>query len=151
IPRFCLHGRSWTARGIRMATDYNVIATRYCQVKLQPWRPLIETFSLLDMAGDLRGLSAIDLGCGEGYYTRFLKWRGAGRVVGAHRSERMIALGEAEEGARPLGVEYVVGDCRDLCVEEPFDLAVATYLFNHARDLSELAAMCRGVSRCLRP
>jgi SAM-dependent methyltransferase len=63
----------------------------------------------------------------------------------------MIDLAEAEEAARPLGVEYVVGDCRDLCLEERFDLAVATYLFNLARNRSELAAMCRGAACCLKP
>jgi SAM-dependent methyltransferase len=134
-----------------MATDYDVIAERYRRAKLQPWRSLIETFSLLDMVGDMTGRSVIDLACGEGYYTRFLKRRGAGKVVGIDLSEGMIDLARAEEDAHPLGIDYLVGDCRDLHLEESFDLAVAAYLLNYAKDRVELTAMCRGVARCLRP
>jgi SAM-dependent methyltransferase len=132
-----------------MATDYDVIAEQYRRAKLQPWRSLIETFSLLDLVGDMTGRSVVDLACGEGYYTRFLKRRGAGKVVGIDLSERMIDLALAEEDAHPLGIEYLVGDCRDLHPEVSFDLAVAAYLLNYAKDRVELTAMCRGVARCL--
>ena len=134
-----------------MATDYNVIAERYGRAKLEPWRSLIETFSLLDMVGDLTGHSVVDLACGEGYYSRVLKWRGAGKVVGIDLSERMIDLARAAEKAHPLGIEYLVGDCRDIHPKEPFDLAVAAFLLNNAKNRSELASMCRGVARCLNP
>jgi hypothetical protein len=36
-----------------MTTDYNPIATKYRQAKLQPWRTYIECFTLMGLAGDL--------------------------------------------------------------------------------------------------
>src|SRR3954451_21660896 len=51
----------------------------------------------------------------------------------------------------PQGIEYLVRDGRDLHLPEEFDLAVAAYLLNYARDRAELGAMCRGVARCLKP
>ena len=63
----------------------------------------------------------------------------------------MIGLAEAEEGRRPLGIEYRVGDIRTLEVPEEFDLAVAAYLLNYAQTAEELTRMCRSVARALRP
>jgi ubiquinone/menaquinone biosynthesis C-methylase UbiE len=134
-----------------MATDYSVIAERYRRAKQQPWRSSVEAFTLLDLVGDPAGRSVIDLACGEGHYTRLLKQRGAAKVVGIDLSEGMIELARDEEEAHPLGIEYLVADGRDLRPTEPFDLAVAAYLLNCARDRVELASMCRGVARCLKP
>src|SRR5262249_19070000 len=50
-----------------------------------------------------------------------------------------------------LGIEYVVGDGRNLPMAAKYDLAVAAYLLNYARDRRELAAMCNGIARCLKP
>src|SRR3954451_23387465 len=51
----------------------------------------------------------------------------------------------------PQGIEYLVRDGRDLHLPEEFDLAVAAYLLNYARDRAELGAMCRGIAGCLKP
>jgi SAM-dependent methyltransferase len=63
----------------------------------------------------------------------------------------MIDLARAEEARRPRGIEYLVQDVRELSVGSDFDLAVAAYLLNYARDEPELRRMCEGVVRCLRP
>jgi SAM-dependent methyltransferase len=63
----------------------------------------------------------------------------------------MIDLARAEEARRPRGIEYLVQDVRELSVGAEFDLAVAAYLLNYARDEHELRRMCEGVARCLRP
>ncbi len=134
-----------------MTTDYDAIAERYRRAKQQPWRSFIESFTLLGLAGDLTGQSVVDLACGEGFYTRLLRNHGAARVVGVDLSEAMIRLARAEEAAHPLGIDYLVGDGRDLHLPEEFDQAFAAYLLNYARDRAELGAMCQGVARCLRP
>jgi SAM-dependent methyltransferase len=134
-----------------MDTDYDQIAGQYKRAKLQPWRTHIECYTLLRLAGDVAGKAVIDLACGEGYYTRELRRRGAARVVGVDLSRGMIALAEAEEARRPLGIEYHVGDVRALDVPEEFDLAFAAYLLNYARTAEELTQMCRAVARALRP
>ena len=134
-----------------MSTDYDTIAEDYKRAKQQPWRSLVESFTLMGLIGDPAGKAAVDLACGEGYHTRRLRLHGAARAVGVDLSESMIALARAEEAAHPLGIDYLVGDCKDLGLAGEFDLAVAAYLLNYARDRGELGAMCRGIARCLRP
>jgi SAM-dependent methyltransferase len=134
-----------------MTTDYNTIATEYKRAKQQPWRMHVEHFTLFDLIGDLAGKSVLDLACGEGFYTRFLRRGGAARAVGVDVSEGMIALARAEEARNPLGIDYVVQDARELDLGETFDLVVAGYLLNYASTPDELLAMCRGIARSLRP
>lgn len=134
-----------------MSTDYDPIAERYRRAKTQPWRTHVEAFTFLALIGDARGLSVLDVACGEGYYTRRVRELGARRVTGIDLSPGMIDLARREEAQRPLGIEYLVGDARDLPLAEPFDLVVAAFLLNHARNRDELRTMCAGVARCLAP
>lgn len=134
-----------------MTTDYNPIAKEYKESKLQPWRTYIESYTLMGLAGDLRGKAVVDVACGEGYYTRLLRTRGAAQVTGVDLSEGMIALAQQQEAANPLGIEYVVGDGRTLQLPVQYDLAVAAYLLNYAPNRAELLAMCRGIANCLKP
>lgn len=134
-----------------MTTDYNPIAEQYRRAKQQPWRAYVEAFTLMQLVGDPTGKAVIDIACGEGYYSRMLKHRGAARVVGVDLSEGMIALARQAEAQQRLGVEYVVGDARSLEFDGTFDLAVAAWLLNYAHDRAELDAMCAAVARCLKP
>lgn len=134
-----------------MTTDYNPIAEQYQRSKQQPWRTYIECFTLMDLIGDPTGLSVLDLACGEGFYTRLIRHRGAARVRGLDLSEGMIALADAQEARQPLGVSYAVADARSLSGEAPVDLTVAAYLLNYARTREELQAMCDGIARSLKP
>ena len=110
-----------------MDADYDRIAGQYQRgVRLPSWRTHIERYTLLRLAGDVAGKAVIDLACGEGYYTRALRQQGAARVVGVDLSRGMIALAEAEEARRPLGLEYRVGDVRTLAVDRSgYPLSVA--------------------------
>ena len=53
-----------------MTTDYDPIAEQYKRAKLQPWRTHVESFTLMNLLGDLSGKSVVDVACGDGYYTR---------------------------------------------------------------------------------
>lgn len=134
-----------------MTTDYDPIAEQYRRAKQQPWRAHVEAFTLMGLIGDVAGQSVIDIACGEGFYTRMIRTLGAARVLGVDLSEKMIGLARATEAEQGLGIEYQVGDGRALPVGREFDLAVAAYLLNYARDRAELQAMCDGVAACLRP
>ena len=134
-----------------MTTDYDPIAERYKRSKLQPWRAHVESYTLTALVGDPAGKAVVDVACGDGYYTRLLRARGASPVRGVDLSERMVELARAQEAERPLGIAYEVGDARDLRLAATHDLAVAAYLLNYARDAAELGAMCRSLARCLKP
>jgi toxoflavin synthase len=134
-----------------METNYDEIATGYRTAKLHPWRTHIERYTLTGLIGDLQGKSLIDLACGEGYYTREWRTRGASPVLGVDLSAGMIELATGEEERTPLGIEYRVGDARLLAVPQQYDVVFAAYLLNYARTAEDLIAMCRAVARCLKP
>ena len=52
---------------------------------------------------------------------------------------------------RGIGIEYRVEDARSILPQQDFDLAVAAWLLVYAHDRAELAQMCRGLARRLRP
>jgi ubiquinone/menaquinone biosynthesis C-methylase UbiE len=134
-----------------MTTNYDPIAEQYKRSKQQPWRTHIEAFSLLNLIGPPAGLSVLDMACGEGFYTRMVRQRGAAKVTGVDLSEGMIELAQKQEGQHGLGIEYIVGDAREVDLPEKCDLVMAAYLLNYAHDRSELQAMCNGIARCLKP
>jgi toxoflavin synthase len=134
-----------------MTTDYDPIAEQYKRSKEQPWRTYIECFTLMQLVGDVAGRSVLDVACGEGFYTRMIRQRGAARVVGVDLSQGMIDLAGRQEAGHRLGIEYRVGDARDLSMPGEFDVVVAAYLLNYAQDRRELQAMCRGIASCLKP
>ena len=134
-----------------MPTDYDAIAAQYQWVKRQPWRGHIEAFTFFGMLGDLTGKAVVDLACGEGRDTRMLPSLGAAKIVGVDRSEGMVALARAQESEQPLGLEYLVQDCRSLSLPVEFDVATAAYLLNYAQSREELAAMTSGIAKCLKP
>jgi toxoflavin synthase len=133
-----------------MTTNYDPIAEQYQRSKQQPWRTYIEAFGLLDLLGDAAGRSVLDLACGEGFYTRLARQRGAARVTGVDLSEGMIQLARKQEAAHGLGIEYLVADARYFQPAQPYDVVMAAYLLNYAHDRQELQAMCDGIARCLR-
>jgi toxoflavin synthase len=61
----------------RLTTDYDPIAEQYKRSKQTPWRTDVEWFTLLNTIGPVNGLSVLDVACGEGFYTRLLRHRGA--------------------------------------------------------------------------
>ena len=78
---------------------------------------------MLAAVGDAKGLAVIDLGCGEGRFSRMLAERGA-RITGLDLSERFIEYA-AEHRARDE--EYILGDMEALSGigHASFDLAVS--------------------------
>ncbi len=134
-----------------MSTNYDQIAKEYQASKLQPWRTHIERHTLLRLTGKVAGLRALDLACGEGYYTRLLRRLGAGPVTGIDLSQGMIDLARAQEATEPLDVQYEAADARNVDQRQGNDLVFAAYLLNYARSYDELLAMCQAIARNLKP
>lgn len=87
----------------------------------------------------------MELGCGEGFFTRPLKQKGAGKVVGVDISEAMIVLAKSQEVNNPLGIDYIGKDVLKLDKIGEFDLVAATFLLNHAQTREQLLAMCHSI------
>ena len=79
---------------------------------------------LLDWCQPVAGLDVLDLGCGEGYFARNLKIRGAGNIEGVDLSPEMIQRAVAEESREELGIQYRTGDATELDAfpDDCFDL-----------------------------
>ncbi|MCI4325958.1 MAG: class I SAM-dependent methyltransferase [Thermoplasmata archaeon] len=105
---------------------------------------------LLRAIGNVDGLRTLDIGCGQGRFTRTLARRGA-RVSAVDWSDRMIASARQHERADPLGIDYRVADARtaaNLWKPGSFDVIVACMSF---MDMPGLPQVLRGAHRLLRP
>ncbi len=134
-----------------MVAYYNTIAQQYQKSKELPKGLNIDVHTYFHLLGDIAGKSILDLGCGEGFYTRKFKQKGAATVVGVDISEKMIELARQEEAREPLGIEYVIGDVCKLDKIGSFDLVVASYLLNCAKTKEQLLKMCQSIYANLKP
>jgi ubiquinone/menaquinone biosynthesis C-methylase UbiE len=108
--------------------------------------------AVLALCEPVTGRSVLDLGCGEGYCSRYLRQQGAGEVIGLDLSAGMVAAALAQEQCEPLGIRYVQGDARDLSrfSGQTFDLVLSSFMFNYL-DIAGMEACMREVARVLRP
>jgi len=134
-----------------VTTDYEDIADDYVHSKMHPWRTHIECHSLNQAIGDPAGCEVLDLACGDGFHTRRVKRMGSARTVGVDLSQAMLDRAKTRENQEKLGIEFVQADARALPDVGQFDLVVAAYLLNYARDAQELAQMLGSVARALKP
>jgi SAM-dependent methyltransferase len=130
---------------------YDQIGEQYEEYANTATMKLAERSMFLELVGALDGERVLDVACGTGYYTRILKQRGAGRVVGSDISAEMIRLAREAEAERPLGVEYRIADGADLADLAPFDLVTGVWLLNYAGTVTNLQRLVRDVHARLRP
>ena len=106
--------------------------------------------ALLRVLGRVRDLRVLDVGCGQGRFTRRLAHLGA-RITGIDWSTAMIEAARAHERRSPLGIEYRVMDAKFVGRAWPsgsFDRVVACMSL---MDMPDAPAVVRGSHRLLRP
>jgi 2-polyprenyl-3-methyl-5-hydroxy-6-metoxy-1,4-benzoquinol methylase len=105
---------------------------------------------LLAACGPVAGCRVLDLGCGQGYFSRELARQGA-RVTGVDLSEAQIALAQRHEVRESLGIEYramsasAVGENWQ---EGSFDRVTACMSL---QDMASVEAVFASVAAVLRP
>ena len=101
---------------------------------------------MLDELGDARGKRVLDIGCGEGRFSRLLVGLGA-EVTGVDLTEPLI---ERARGLAVGGERYLVGDAETLAgiEDESFDVAVSYIVLV---DLLDYRASIEAAHRVLRP
>jgi len=134
-----------------MKAAYDDHASVYDQTYEAPIRRYVEGFTFNNLIGDVRGLSILDVACGDGLYTRKLKRMGAARILGVDLSEQMIEKARAKEASEPIGVEYKVADVASIGRLGAFDLVTAIYLLHYAPTFEHLSAMCAALYENLVP
>src|SRR5882757_1696759 len=117
--------RSWEAA----ADDWvaHADASDYQNLFLQP--------RMFALVGDVSGRRVLDLGCGEGAYSRALAGRGA-RVTGIDGSPRLIEVARTRAAAAGLAIEYLSANASALesVPSGAFDLVVASMLMMNVED-----------------
>ncbi|KUL34374.1 ToxA protein [Streptomyces sp. NRRL F-4489] len=132
--------------------QYDEIGEAFEGFKALPLTRYAEVPSVLELVGDVRGKSVLDVACGTGFYSREFKRRGAADVLGVDISGEMIAAAQGIEQREPLGVRYEVGDVAELRAgKRQFDVAVGVQCLNYAQDIAEMERMCRNIHRSLVP
>ncbi len=105
---------------------------------------------LLSACGDVSGLKVLDLGCGQGYFSRLLA-QGRATVVGIDISEQLINHAVRRERASPLGIEYLVLDAADAAgrwAPASFDLVVSCIAL---QNMPEASRALRSAATLMKP
>ncbi|WP_438010449.1 methyltransferase domain-containing protein [Sorangium sp. So ce321] len=135
-----------------MAMQYDKISDAYSKAANQfVFKRVVECYTILKILGPVEGKSVLDVACGDGYYSRLLRQRGAARVVGVDVSEQMIKTARERDAGAGLGVEYRVHDAADMPVLGSFDWVTAAYLLNYASSREQMLRMCQGMFANLAP
>jgi 2-polyprenyl-3-methyl-5-hydroxy-6-metoxy-1,4-benzoquinol methylase len=105
--------------------------------------------ALLTVCEPVEGLDVLDLGCGQGFFSRELARRGA-RVVGIDIAEQLIAYARTHEEQAPLGIEYYVMNATETgrhLEKGSFDVVTACMSL---QDMANVAASLRSAFEVLR-
>lgn len=122
--------------------------TRLARGGYDVYRDHLNTPAFLALLPDVRGLSGLDIGCGEGHNTRLVAGRGA-RVSAIDISEVFIRYAKQEEDRAPQGIDYQVASAVALPFgDASFDFAVA---FMSLMDVPETDRVLAEAHRVLRP
>ena len=104
---------------------------------------------LIELVGDVRGRTVLDLACGNGYLARRFARAGA-NVVGADASGPIVGLARARERSNPLGIVYHVTDAVSMPMlgDASFDLVYSNMAL---MDMPDVVRPFHEVARVLRP
>ncbi|AZE47017.1 hypothetical protein C4K04_1325 [Pseudomonas chlororaphis] len=132
-----------------MESQFDELASLYEDMAQWPFRRCMEIPNVFAVLGNLAQCDVLDFGCGNGMYSRWMKQRGARRVVGYDVSDGMLHYARRREEKDRLGIEYT--SRLDADHEGQFDLVLAVYVLPYASTQQELQAMCAMMARPLRP
>ncbi|KAB8067060.1 S-adenosyl-L-methionine-dependent methyltransferase [Aspergillus leporis] len=128
---------------------YDKIGDYYNDVPNIPTGKL-QIAALKSLIGDIEGLTVLELACGSGFYCRkAIEW-GASRAVGVDISQAMVDAARicAEGDSR---IEYHVADCGQPFDFGQFDVVLAPWLLNYARNQKQLLDKWRNIYNSLKP
>lgn len=119
----------------------------FVETGLDYWRTEVHGPALLDACGNVAGKQALDLGCGQGWFSRQLAMAGA-RVTAVDMSARQIANALRHEAEHPLGIVYRqldAGHIAEQWPEERFDLITACMVLQDTPDAGKILSAARQV------
>lgn len=134
-----------------MTVDYDNQAQKWVRDRPSPLSDVIARPIVFDFFKKYGiGGTILDLGCGEGYFSRLMAPL-AGKVIGIDNSKEMIKQAIEKENKQNLGIDYILSDVRDLSFikDKSIDMCVGNFITNYLKP-DELQDFYRNVSRVLR-
>lgn len=114
------------------------------------WHRALIDPTLLEVIGPVRGLTILEIACGNGYLARRFAREGARSVVGVDLSAPTLGRARARERAAPTGARFLLGDAANLRAlpDRSFELVVANMAL---MDIEDGAGAVREAARVLAP
>lgn len=106
--------------------------------------------ALLEACGQVAGLRVLDLGCGQGYFTRALARAGAD-ATGVDLADALVELARGHEAREPLGARYERMSAAEVATRWPagsFDRVTSCMA---VQDMADVPAVLAGAFQLLRP
>ena len=122
--------------------------TKLTRAGYDVYRDYLNTPAFFDLLPDVKGLSGLDIGCGEGHNTRLLARRGA-HMSAIDIAEAFIEHAQRTEEGEPLGIDYRVASAVELpFADATFDFATGFMSF---MDIPETDRVLAEAYRVLKP
>lgn len=134
-----------------MKQAYDEIAQKYSEALKSLKRKYTLENTFLRCLGKVEGKKVLDLACGEGYYSRLLKERGANKVCGIDISPNMLDIARQCEEKKPLGIQYQCFNVAEMPKLGEFDIVAAAYLLHYSKTKEELFKICKNIYNNLKP
>ncbi|MDO8452756.1 MAG: class I SAM-dependent methyltransferase [bacterium] len=116
-----------------------------------PFRTEVEAYTIFQLVGDPTGLTGVDVGCGDGLYSRTLADLGAKHIVGVDCVPEFIEMARAKNVGYEGRIEYAEAFVQDLNGRRTRDLVLGSYVLSYPRNAEEAVAYCRGIASLLKP
>jgi len=126
------------------------IALEYEKTLDSPFRIYSERHTVIQALGDIKGKSILDVGCGEGLYSRIVKILGAAEVIGIDNYPKIIQYAMQKEQHQSLGIKYQLLDLQTLQKIGEFDAITAVLVLHYAKTKAMLTEYCESISKNLK-
>ena len=114
---------------------YNAMADRYTEHSNHgAYNAYYERPAMLQLLGDVKGLSILDVGCGDGTYSSILLENGAQEIFGFDISENMLALAQDKVGDRVQLHHASLEDTLDFIPNDHFDRIICPLMMHYVAD-----------------
>ena len=104
---------------------------------------------VMQVAGDVKGNTVCDVGCGSGRFVAALAKRGASRVTGVDIAPNMVELSRklAAQEQVAAACNFVQSDVLDWKTDEKFDLVIAIGFWDYIADPLPRLRLIRNLTR----
>lgn len=103
---------------------------------------------ILELLGNIKNKKILEVGCGNGYFSRILAQKGA-NITAIDLSDKLISLAKDREKIKPYGIKYMVRDAANLngIKNSYFDIATASMSL---MDIADAQGAIKEISRVLK-